>query len=93
MEVHFTPELQAKLEKLATETGRTRDELVRDAVLSYFEELTVLRQTLDGRFQEIKTGQVKAVDGEDVFAQLQRKSESRRADERMCTSSRSCRGF
>lgn len=82
MEVHFTPELQAKLEKLATETGRTRDELVRDAVLSYFEELTVLRQTLDGRFQEIKTGQVKAVDGEDVFAQLQRKSESRRATRR-----------
>ena len=82
MEVHFTPELQAKLEKLATETGRTRDELVRDAVLSYFEELTVLRQTLDGRFQEIKTGQVKAVDGEDVFAQLQRKSESRRATHR-----------
>lgn len=82
MEVHFTPELQAKLEKLATETGRTRDELVRDAVLSYFEELTVLRQTLDGRFREIKTGQVKPVDGEDVFTQLQRKSESRRATRR-----------
>lgn len=78
MEVHLTGDLQAKLEKLATETGRSQDELVRDAVVGYVEELTQVRETLDRRYDEIKSGKVKAIDGEEVFAQLRQKSESRR---------------
>jgi hypothetical protein len=55
------------------ETGRTKDELVRDAVLSYVEELTQVREMLDRRHDEVKNGRVKAIDGEDVFAQLRTK--------------------
>jgi len=38
MEVHFPPELEAKLAHCATEQGRNPDELVRDVVARYFEE-------------------------------------------------------
>ena len=33
MEVHFTPEVQTKLEQMARETGRPSNELVVDAVI------------------------------------------------------------
>lgn len=38
MEVHFPPELQAKVAHAAAEQSRNPDELVRDVVSRYFEE-------------------------------------------------------
>ena len=38
MEVHFTPELEAKLTHSAAQQGRNPDELVQDALTRYFEE-------------------------------------------------------
>ncbi|MGA2713407.1 MAG: hypothetical protein ABSG41_09905 [Bryobacteraceae bacterium] len=40
MEIHFPPELEAKLTHSAAEQGRNPDELVQDAVSRYFEEET-----------------------------------------------------
>jgi predicted transcriptional regulator len=40
MEVHFTPELQAKLTHSAAKQGRNPDELVQDVLAGYFEEET-----------------------------------------------------
>jgi predicted transcriptional regulator len=40
MEVHFPPELEAKLAHSAALQGRNPDELVRDVVSRYFEEET-----------------------------------------------------
>ena len=40
MEVHFSPELEAKLTTSAAQHGRKPDELVQDVVLRYFEEET-----------------------------------------------------
>ena len=37
MEVHFKPDVQAKLEQMASESGRPSDELVEDAVIGYFD--------------------------------------------------------
>jgi hypothetical protein len=34
------PEIQAKIDRWVTETGRGPDELIEDAVAGYFEELT-----------------------------------------------------
>ncbi len=56
MEVHFTPELQAKLDKLATETGRAQDDLVQDAMAGYLGELAEVRGMLDSRYDDIKGG-------------------------------------
>ena len=38
MEVHFTPELEAKLANSAAQLGRNPDELVQEMVAEYFDE-------------------------------------------------------
>jgi predicted transcriptional regulator len=38
MEVHFTPELEAKLAQSAAQQGRNPDELVRQVMERYFDE-------------------------------------------------------
>ena len=40
MEVHFTPELEAKLAHSAAQQGRNPDDLVQDVLTRYFEEET-----------------------------------------------------
>jgi predicted transcriptional regulator len=40
MEVHFPPDLEAKLTHSAARQGRNPDELVQDVILRYFEEET-----------------------------------------------------
>jgi predicted DNA-binding protein len=80
MEVHFTPELQAKLDKLATETGRAQDELVQDAMAGYLDELAQVRGMLDSRYDDIKSAKVKLIDGEEAFDRLRQKSKARRTD-------------
>jgi len=47
MEVHFTPDIEAKLHALATETGRAVDEFVQDALAGSLEELAQVRSMLD----------------------------------------------
>ncbi len=56
MEVRFTPDVEAKLEQMARETGRPSDELVEDAVIGYFDELTHAREILDRRFDDLENG-------------------------------------
>ncbi|HEY4933464.1 MAG TPA: hypothetical protein VII23_18020 [Terriglobales bacterium] len=79
MEVHFNPDLQAKLDELATETGRPTDELVEDAVLGYFNELAQTRESLNSRYDELKSGRVKPIPGDEVIARLREKSAARRS--------------
>ena len=38
MEVHFNPDLQARLTQRANQQGRNPDEVVQDVVAQYFEE-------------------------------------------------------
>jgi len=38
MEVHFSPELEAKLTSSAAQQGRNPDELLQDVLLRYFDE-------------------------------------------------------
>lgn len=79
MEVHFTPELEKKLNDLAAQTGRGTGELVQDAVAGFVEELAGMRGMLDSRYSDLKSGRVKPIDGEEAFARLREKSENRRA--------------
>jgi predicted DNA-binding protein len=79
MEVHLTPELQGKLDKLATDTGRSQDEFVQDAMAGSLEELAQVRGMLDNRYDDIKSGKVKPMDGEEAFARLREKSDNRRS--------------
>lgn len=70
MEVRLSPDLEAKLNQLSAETGRAKEDLVQDAMAGYLAELSQLRGTLDGRYDEIKSGRTKPIDGKEAFIRL-----------------------
>jgi len=74
-----TPELARKLNDLAAATGRAPDQLVEDALTGYLEELAALRGTLDSRYDDLKSGRVVPMDGDEAARRLREKSERRRA--------------
>jgi len=78
MVVHLKPETESRLQELAATTGRAPEELVEDAMAGYLAELVQVRKMLDGRYNEIRSGRVKPIDGEEGFNRLRRKSEDRR---------------
>jgi hypothetical protein len=45
----------------------------------YLQELAQARDMIDTRYDDLKTGRVKAIDGEEAFASMRRKSEARRS--------------
>ena len=78
MEVHFKPDVQAKLEQMARESGRPSSELFDDAVTGYFDELAHTRELLDRRFGDLESGRVKPIDGEEAYRRLMEKTEAQR---------------
>jgi len=78
MEVHFTPDVEAKLEQMAKESGRPSDELVEDAVLGLFYELAATREMLDRRYDDLQSGRLQAIDGEEAYRRLMEKTEAQR---------------
>lgn len=80
MEVPFTPETEKKLNDLAALNGRSSvAELVQNVVEGYFAEALEVRKMLDSRYDDIKSGKVELIPGEEVFAELRAKSAARRA--------------
>ena len=75
MEVHFAPDLQAKIDQLVMETGYAPDKLVADAMAGYVVELAETREMLDSRYDDLKSGRVKPVDGEEFFENLRRRED------------------
>jgi hypothetical protein len=78
MEVHFTPDLERKLIDLAGQSGRATDELLQDALAGYFEELGKTRDMLNSRYDELKSGRVKPIAGDEVEAYFREKSATTR---------------
>jgi len=78
MEVHFRPDVQAMLDRMALESGRPSDELVEDAVIGYVDELAQAREMLDRRFDEMESGRVQPIDGEEAYRRLMEKTEAQR---------------
>jgi len=76
MEVHLRPETESRLQELATKSGRTPNDLIEDAMAAYLQELAQVRDMLDSRYDDLKSGRVKPLDGEEAFANLRRKSKS-----------------
>ena len=74
MEVQFAPELEKQLNDLATQSGRAADDLVQDAVAGYVKEIGETREMLNSRYDDIKSGKVKLIPGDEVFARLREKS-------------------
>ena len=80
MEVQVSPATAKKLNDLAAKSGRAPEEIVEDALAGYLEEVATVRQTLVSRYDDLKSGRVKSIDGEEAFRRLQEKSERRRSD-------------
>ena len=78
MEVQFEPDVQAKLDQMARESGRAAIELVRDAVAGYVDEIGGTRDMLNSRYDDIESGKVKLIDGEEAFARLRERIDARR---------------
>ena len=79
MEVPVSPETAKKLNDLAASSGPAPEEILEDALAGYLEEVAAVRQTLDSRYDDLKTGRVKPIDGEEAFRKLREKSEHRRS--------------
>jgi predicted transcriptional regulator len=78
MEVEFEPDVQAKLEQMARESGRAAVALVQAAVAGYLEDLAGRREMLNSRYDDITGGKVKLIDGEEAFARLHERIDARR---------------
>jgi predicted transcriptional regulator len=79
MEVQVSPETAKKLNDLAAASGRAPEEIVEDALVGYLDHVASLRETLDSRYDDLKSGRVKPIDGEEAFRRLREKSERRRS--------------
>jgi predicted transcriptional regulator len=79
MQVTLKPATESRLNELAAKTGRSTTELVEDAMAGYLAEMAETRTMLDARYDEVKNGRVKPIDGEEAFAKLRRKSGERRS--------------
>ncbi len=75
MEVHLAPELQAQIDKLVAETGHPVEKLIEDALAGYVPELAQTREMLDSRYDDLKSGKVKAIDGEEFFENLRQRED------------------
>jgi hypothetical protein len=78
MEVHFAPELQAKIDRLVIETGLPVEKLIEDALAGYAPELEQTREMLDSRYDDLKSGRVKPISRDEVIAHFREKSEAAR---------------
>jgi len=63
MEVRFRPETESRLQELASKSGRPPSDLIEDAMAGYLQELTTVREMLDSRYDDLKSGRVKRVEG------------------------------
>ena len=78
MEIRFKPETESRLNELASKSGRPTDELVEDAVIGLFDELAYTRELLDRRYDDLESGRVQPMDGEEAYRLLMEKTEARR---------------
>ena len=78
MQVNLRPETESRIQELAAKTGRATDELVEDAMAGYLQELAQARDMLDTRYDDIQSGEVKMIPGDEAFARLRTKTEAER---------------
>jgi predicted transcriptional regulator len=70
MEISFAPELEAKLNRIASQAGKAPDEVVRELVASYLEHDEWFRQEVGKGLASLEQG--KTIFHEDVRRQMDR---------------------
>lgn len=74
MEVHFTPDMEKKISDIARQNGGSPAQLVQNVVEGYFEELAQTREMLNSRYDDLKSGRVKPIPGDEIEAYFRDKS-------------------
>jgi hypothetical protein len=57
------------------QSGARADDLVEDVLAEYLAEVAEVREMLDGRYDDIKSGRVTTVDGEAFFDRLRQRED------------------
>jgi len=70
MEISFAPELEAKLNRIASQSGKGPDEVVRELVASYLDHDEWFRQQVAKGLASLDRG--KFVSHDDVHRQMER---------------------
>lgn len=70
MEVQFSPEMQARLNRVAAETGHAADQYVRDLVERYIDEDIRFPAAVRKGFEQIDRGEF--VEEEEMDARIER---------------------
>ncbi len=70
----FPPDVEKQLNDFASQSGRGAEEVLLDALAGYFEKVKQTRQMLDSRYDDLKSGRVKAIPGDKVEAYFREKS-------------------
>jgi len=78
MEVHFAPELQAKIDQLVADSGCPMEAILEDAMEAYIADLAQAREMLDRRYDDLKSGKVKPISREEMIAHFRDKSDAAR---------------
>ena len=78
MEVNLSPEIEKKLNDLAAQSGRPAAELAEDAIAGYVDDFANTRAMLDCRYDDIASGKVKLIPGDEVEAYFRAKGAARR---------------
>jgi len=78
MEVHFAPELQAKIDGLVKDSGCPVEELIENAMEAYIADLVQAREMLDSRYDDLKSGRVKPISRDEMIAHFREKSAAAR---------------
>ena len=72
MEVRLKPETESRLNELSSKSGRPTDALVEEAMAGYLAEVSQVRNLLDSRYDDLKAGRIKPLDGDEAFERLRR---------------------
>lgn len=70
MEIRFTPEFETKLNRIAAETGRGPEQLVRELVESYIDHEQWFRREVQQGLAQLDRGEF--VPDEEVLARVER---------------------
>ena len=70
MEISFAPELEAKLNRIASQTGKGADQVVRELVVNYLDHDEWFRQEVGKGLASLDQG--KSVSHEEVRRQMER---------------------
>jgi len=73
MSLEIKPNQEAKIAALAAKTGRDEAEILEEVIDSYFDELADVREMLDQRYDDFKSGRVKELTPEQLREDVERR--------------------